>query len=246
MLLRQKGEITRAWLDTAMPVFVSKIHFLRAFFLSVWTLGSLVVASWVCGGAAYAQKTPPASLRFGITFWVASQDDSPVVSKAWLESQRRIANRIFRPTGVQFETASIRRLADKHRQMHSRRDRHQLGKYVEPGTIHCFVVDFLRDVDEPERRRMGVHWHAKGLAKPAHFVILAKYAGDSVLAHELGHFMGNRRHSSTPGNIMSYHRGDMPPFFDASQKKRIKAAARDYQRQGELSPWPPVTSQEQK
>ncbi len=67
-------------------------------------------------------------------------------------------------------------------------------------------------------------------------MILAAYAGKTVLAHELGHFFGNRTHPKTPGNIMSYDRGQMPPFFDAGQLRKIARFLRAFLRSRELRP----------
>jgi len=83
--------------------------------------------------------------------------------------------------------------------------------------------------------RRGVHWHSRS-HPGAHFVILSSIAGTDVLAHELGHFLGNPKHSDTPGNLMSYERGDAPPFLDPEQVARMQRALQGYLRRGELRP----------
>src|SRR5262249_11579326 len=102
------------------------------------------------------------------------------------------------------------------------------------GCINVFVVDTLRDVDDPTRMRQGVHWHAP----PAHYVILSRAASPTVLAHELGHFFGNA-HSTTVDNLMSYDRATERSFIDERQARRIVAHARAYLRTKELAPAPP-------
>ena len=107
------------------------------------------------------------------------------------------------------------------------------GGVVRPGVINGFAVASLRDVDDPSRHRQGVHWRSRTHAG-THYVIVSAGAGPDVLAHELGHFFGNRRHSSTPGNIMSYTRGMRLPFFDAPQIRRIHHSVQRYLQSGEL------------
>ena len=53
---------------------------------------------------------------------------------------------------------------------------------------------------------------------------------------QLGHFFGNRVHPETPGNIMSYNRGDDVPFFDEDQIDRIHMFTRRFLRTRELLP----------
>jgi hypothetical protein len=65
------------------------------------------------------------------------------------------------------------------------------------------------------------------VAEGAHLVVLAGYAGPGILAHELGHYLGNRRHSDVPGNVMSYDwAGRTTPVFDADQTRRMRRFVR--------------------
>ena len=57
---------------------------------------------------------------------------------------------------------------------------------------------------------------------------------EAVLAHELGHFLGNRRHSDTPGNLMSYQHTEVLPFLDEPQQRRLRERLAKYLRTGEL------------
>ncbi len=128
-------------------------------------------------------------------------------------------------------------MPEAHARLENRRDRHALGRRQHPQRIDVFVVRSLRDVDEPERMRQGVHWRPRGdeFDARAHFVIVSSIAGPTVLAHELGHYFGNG-HSDVPGNIMSYERGDVPPFFDDAQRARIRFSLRRFLAREELVP----------
>lgn len=186
-------------------------------------------------GEAQPRPTPAGGPVFPVAFSVARVDGSPVVDEAWLDAQIDQANRIFASADQRFERTAVHALDADHTRMETRRDRHRLGAAMRPGVINAFVVESLRDVDDPSRYRMGVHWRPAG--RPGkHFVILSASASPTVLAHELGHFFGNRQHSDTPGNIMSYHRGDGLPFFDDAQRRRIGRSARRFLRTGEIAP----------
>ena len=193
------------------------------------TLVTLLVSA--SASAAAQEPFPTLPVRFA----VAEVDGERVVDDAWLASQLAWANRIFEPAGVSFEIAEIGSLDARHAMLEDRTDRHALGDELADGVINVFVVASLRDVDDPSRLRMGVHWRPHG-HPGAHLVIVSRTSAPTVLAHELGHFFGNRQHSETRGNIMSYDRGDGEPFFDASQIARIRRFARRFLRTRELVP----------
>jgi hypothetical protein len=116
-----------------------------------------------------------------ITLHVAEVDGKPVVDAAFLEAQVARANEIFAPYGVQFQVVAREPLAARHAAMETRADRDALGAYFARGTLHVFCVASLRDVDEPERMRRGVHWHAQ--TRPGtHYVIISSISGPNVLA----------------------------------------------------------------
>jgi len=200
-------------------------------------LVSLVLAASAAGaGAAQPRAEAERFPVLPVAFAVAEIDGQPVASPEWLAAQVDQANAIFAPSGVSFQTADVHALADAHARLETRRDRHALGAEVRPAVINCFVVVSLRDVDTPDRYRMGVHWRPRG-HPGRHLVIITGTAGPTVLAHELGHFFGNHRHSETPNNIMSYARdGTVPPFFDDAQVSTIRRSARAFLRRGELVP----------
>lgn len=161
--------------------------------------------------------------------------DGADVDDAWIATQVANANAIFAPHGVQFREVHRGRMDGAHARLENRRDRHALGTMLHPRAIDWFVVASLRDVDDPSLYRQGVHWRPRGVGAPAgaHFVITSQIAGETVLAHELGHYFGNG-HSDIPGNIMSYSRGDQPPYFDEQQSRRIGRSLRRFLMLGEL------------
>ncbi len=182
-----------------------------------------------------------AALVLPITLHVVEVDGTPVVDDAFITERIARANEIFAPYDVQFAIASRKTLSSKHAALETREDRNALAQYFERGTLHVFCVRSLRDVDEPDRMRRGVHWHAHAHAhahrRPgAHYVIISAISGPAVLAHELGHYLGNPEHSTTPGNLMSYEHTDVLPFLDPAQRARQKRRLRRYLASGELVP----------
>ena len=176
-------------------------------------LSFLVLLASVSLVRATAQRT------FPITLHLLSQD-----ARAPVDTRVAVANQIFAPADVAFTIAATRTLDARHADLVSREDRDALGAYVTPRAIHVFVVRSLMDVDTPPLPRRGVHWRDRG-RRGVRYVIVIADAGESVLAHELGHYFGNP-HSDVPGNVMSYTRGEGIPFFDARQIARIRGSAR--------------------
>jgi hypothetical protein len=173
-----------------------------------------------------------------LTLHVVEQDGKPVADQAFMAERIARANEIYAPYGVGFAVQERVPLAAAHAHLSSRTDRDALAAYVKRKVINCFVVASLRDVDEPERMRRGVHWHAASRGG-AHYVIISTLGGRDVLSHELGHFLGNPEHSPTPGNLMSYEHGPILPFLDPLQRKRLERSLRGYLRRGELAVVPP-------
>lgn len=192
-----------------------------------------VVLFVVTTGLAPARAEPKIA-RLPILVHMAQESGADVATRAFLDQQLRRANQIFAPYGVAFQLVRLERPAMLAR-MDTRADRNGLAVHVQQRVLNCFVVASLLDVDEPARVRRGVHWHAETQAG-AHYVILSAIAEPDVLAHELGHFLGNPRHSETPGNLMSYQRTEALPFLDAAQQRRLQRALRAYVRSGEIVP----------
>jgi hypothetical protein len=159
----------------------------------------------------------------------------PAVTEAWLADQVQRANQILGQYGVTFRVVHRRPLGPGQSRLETRADRDALGSRLMAGGINLFVVASLRDVDEPSRYRWGVHWRPRHNRRQ-HFVILSAAAGPYTLAHELGHFFGNRHHSQVAGNLMSYTSAPGLPFLDARQIERLQQSARLFLDQGELVP----------
>ncbi|MBU0551099.1 hypothetical protein KKF91_07665 [Myxococcota bacterium] len=179
-----------------------------------------------------ALATPKAPVVFPIVFHVSEVDEALVVDEAWIDAEVARASDLFRPHGVIFQRAALIR-ADGPSHLKTRADRDGLGAQLRPGVINCFIVAELGDIHEPGVARMGVHWRVRP-ARLKHLVIISADAVPTVLAHELGHFFGNPKHSTTPGNIMSYNRRGRVPFFDAQQGRVIRAWTRRFQRTREI------------
>jgi hypothetical protein len=157
-----------------------------------------------------------------------------VQPEGWIAAQIASAEKLFAPIGIHFRWTMKKPLKRGH--LETRADRDALASELETGVINVFVVESLRDVDEPDRYRMGVCWR-RGDGKP--FVIVASNARPTVLAHELGHFFGNG-HSTVPNNVMSYVRTDAEVFFDAKQIGVIRATAARYRADGFIVPLGPA------
>lgn len=202
-------------------------------------VASSIAATWSINDSRaesqHLEAEPPRLPDLPILFSISLLGGKAVVEDSWIEQQLTWANHIYWPSGVTFEEAGKRPLDERHAKLETRQDRHDLTPKVVDGVINCFVVHSLRDVDDPSRYRQGVHWRPPGFAGK-HFVVLSSIAGPTVLAHELGHFFGNHRHSDVRGNIMSYSRGDDPPFFDAPQIKKIHRIVHRFIASGELVP----------
>jgi hypothetical protein len=200
-----------------------------------------VIASVLLALASFARADAPAGGKtpvvLPITLHVAASGGTPVVEEAFVAERIARANEIFATHGVQFAVKDRKPLAERHAGMETRADRDALGEYFARGTIHVFCVQSLRDVDEPERMRRGVHW--RSTTHPgAHYVILSSIAGVDVLAHELGHYLGNPEHSEVPGNLMSYEHTEVTPFLDDAQAAKLRRRLRTYLSSRELVPLP--------
>lgn len=175
--------------------------------------------------APHATADEPVDVTFGLSVVVAREDGERVVDDAWMAAQIAEANRLFSPNGVRFRWTIEKPLPDRLRELHSRDDRDALVEHVEPQAIDVFVVSALEDVDEPGRYRMGVCWTERN--HRGRYVVVAKHARPTVLAHELGHLFGNP-HSDQTDNVMSYSRTGAAVFLDDAQSARIRRFARNF------------------
>jgi hypothetical protein len=188
---------------------------------------ALVVAT----ALAFAFAAPGVArepVTLGIVFHVAEVDGRPVADDAFLDARLERANQLYAPYGVAFAKKKVVPLGAAHAVLETRADRDALGAFVKRGAheaaIDCFVVRSFRDVDDPRELRRGVHWRTRAGAS---FVILsATFGGPTVLAHELGHYLGNPRHSDAPGNLMNPHDPGETPVLDAAQLRNLERALR--------------------
>lgn len=195
----------------------------------------LVFSIWL---AALDTTHASAPLVLPLAFHVVAEDGHPVVSEAFLRERLARANAIFERYGVSFQQiAAPSRLPASHALVVTRQQRDAFEMLAAPGAIHCFVVRTLIDVDEPPRPRRGVHWRSSA-GRRSRYIILSSIAEPDVLAHELGHYLGNPGHSATPGNLMSYERGDGLPFLDPPQRRRMRVRIRALLQRGQLRAQP--------
>lgn len=166
---------------------------------------------------------------------VATLDGQPVVDRAWLVARIERANAIFAPYDLQFVLGPSETFAAPVEAL-VRADRNALARAVAGEVLNLFVVRKLMDVDEPGRIRRGVHWKAHRRSERVHYVILASYAEEGILAHELAHFFGNPKHRHEPGNLVGYVPGPGLPHLDPDQEKRLRRALRRMVNSGELVP----------
>jgi len=182
-----------------------------------------------------AKKEEPPIPALSLSIAVASVDGKAVRDDAWIDAQLTEVERLFGPIGVSVRKAKSRPLDQRFARLETRADRDALAAELERGVVNVFIVASLRDVDEPDRYRMGVHWHKRSDTKK-HYVIVSASAMPSTLAHELGHFFGNG-HSKVVNNLMSYERTGDAVFIDERQAATIRAFARNYLRAKELLPF---------
>ena len=178
---------------------------------------ALVSTLLLCSVTTVASAEP----IFGLSFAIArGETGERVVDDAWVQRQIDDANRLFGPLGTRFRWVLEKPLAEPHGEMHTRAQRDALTPLMEPNMIDVFLVRQLEDVDEPGRMRMGVCWTGRGGKR---FIVLSRSARPTVLAHELGHFFGNRQHSTVVDNLLSYSRDGGDVFFDEQQIAPIKS-----------------------
>ena len=148
-------------------------------------------------------------------------DGERVVDDAWVDAQWAAVDRLYAGFGIRFDRRWADPLPETSARLETKEDRDALGEHFVEGAINVFFVKALLDIDEIGRIRMGVCWRTPARKR---FVAVASNAKPTVLAHELGHFLGNG-HSKVVDNVMSYDRTGKPVFFDATQKKTLRATA---------------------
>lgn len=178
-----------------------------------------------------ASPQPPV-LDLGLAFAVPRDEEGArVVDEAWIRTRIVEANRLWAGARVRFRWTLDEDLPAPQREAHTREDRDALAPLVVKGHVRVVIVSALEDVDEPGRMRMGVCWTARKDGR--RYVILSASSFPGVLAHELGHFLGNA-HVGTPDNLMSYTRTGGDVFVDDAQTSRARSTALGLVRAGTL------------
>jgi hypothetical protein len=175
---------------------------------------------------ARAEEEPILTLNVAVR--AVDVDGTRVVDDVWVDTQWAAVDRLYAKMGIRFERRWADVLPATSARLETKEDRDALGEYFVEGVINVFFVKALLDIDEIGRIRMGVCWRTPSRRR---FVAVASNAKPTVLAHELGHFLGNG-HSKVMDNVMSYDRTGGPVFFDAVQKKTMRATALQLLRDG--------------
>jgi predicted outer membrane lipoprotein len=184
--------------------------------------------------SARAEEREPV-LAMSVAVAAVDANGERVVDDAWVEAEWAAVDRLYAGIGIRFERRWAEPLPETSARLETKEDRDALGEHVVDGAINVFFVKALLDIDEIGRIRMGVCWRTPARKR---FVAVASNAKPTVLAHELGHFLGNG-HSKVTDNVMSYDRTGGPVFFDATQKKTMRATALQLLRDGIVKPGQP-------
>jgi hypothetical protein len=200
----------------------------------VLVLGGFFAAALMTGSSARAADAD-AVMTLAVSVAAATLDGERVVDDAWIDGQWAAVDRLYAGIGIRFERKWTAALPESSARLETREDRDALGVHVSDGAIHVFFVKSLLDIDEMGRIRMGVCWRAPGRRR---FVAVASNAKPTVLAHELGHYLGNG-HSKVTDNVMSYDRTGGPVFFDATQRKIMRTTALQLLQDGLVRPAEP-------
>jgi Matrixin len=191
--------------------------------------------------AAVAPCPASALYCFSIRVHLAIAGDLPVAGAQWLRASFLFANNMFAPIGAAFQLDALELSAALPQSVDSRARRDGLAQLsrVSP-SIDVFVPFELRDLEEPQRSRFGVHWRVT--ESPARrYVILSAQAPALVLAHELGHYFG-LPHSSYPISIMNKTERSEPPVerrrFADAELTRMKNGLAEILKRKELVPVP--------
>ena len=165
---------------------------------------------------------------FPIDAAITSDENRPVADRVWLDGEVAFAEHMLGPLGVHVRLDHVRPLGADLARIEEPVMRDRFAPLVTAHEIQIFVVRSLRDDAQVGLYRRGVTWdsHPSTSNGPSkRFIILVAGSGESVLAHELGHFFGNHTHSTVKNNLMSYERDGGVVFLDPAQEATIKATA---------------------
>lgn len=134
------------------------------------------------------------------------------------------SNEVLMPHGILLVVWSEDLLYRLPHDVKTKQDRQLLGgRVLRDGTLHVFFADTVSL--KPGDGLNGVHTRAGEGHRD--FIILAKSARKTTLAHEVGHALG-LDHMDTDDNVMSTGRDESKARFNSEQGKKMRAKARKF------------------
>jgi hypothetical protein len=116
---------------------------------------------------------------------VTADNGTPVVDRAFIDSEVAIAEKVFGALGVHVAVGQVRSLGSELARIEDPRMRDRFAPLVTAHEISIFVVKSLRDNEQVGLYRRGVTWDSH-TTPSRRFIILSADASASSLAHELG------------------------------------------------------------
>ena len=199
----------------------------------------MLLVTLVPGAGRAAELT-----RYVIEPFVVHEDETPVRSLDWIESQVVHANRLFAPAGIAFELGPVQRIGARDARIDGPGQRDALGRHARTaGRIHLFVVHTLIDLSDPDVHLHGVHWRLRRERAQTWVILSHKDESGTVLAHELGHLFG-LKHSRAVKSIMNKTPRAEPPWperiFTGTELRTIERTSDRLKRKRLRPPKQPV------
>ena len=143
--------------------------------------------------------------------------------KVWV----RTTNALLEPHGLGVTVTRVDTMA-LDGSVHRRWQRRRLLRHAPRGsTIHVFVAKTLHPENRVRLRPTVRGWYVRsttrGWSRDRHYILLARNALDSTLAHEIGHLLGLEHHARTDNPMSSRRRGALR--FAPEQARVMRAHA---------------------